>query len=152
MESSLPVPRTIYERAVLLDTSALEAIIDPRDQYHEQAAKCLLELGNLSYPLYVTTLTIIETHRRLLYKPRLDNSKPFRFIESIYDGSINIVRPLEEDEIKAIEYIRRFNNQKVTFADAISMAVMIRFGLRKIFSFDWHFTLLGFQIIPPLFS
>ena len=152
MESSLPVPRTIYERAVLLDTSALEAIIDQRDQYHKNAVRCLHELFDLSYPLYVTTLTISETHRRLLYKPQLDDSKAFQFLESRYDGSVNIVRPLEEDETGAIKYIGRFKDQKVTFADAISMAVMIRLGLRKIFSFDWHFTLLGFQIIPPLFS
>lgn len=149
MRTRLPVPRSIYERAVLFDTCALEAIADPRDQYHKAAAQCLAELRRLAYPFYVTTLTIAETHRRLLYEPHLGNLPALRFLESIYDGSTNIVRPLEEDELRAIEYIKRFEDQKLTFTDTISMAVMNRLGLRKIFSFDWHFTLLGFQVIPP---
>jgi len=144
----LPVPRSIYERAVLFDTCALEAIADPRDQYHKDAARCLAMLEQLAYPFYVTVPTIVETHRRLLHKPRLGILPALRFLESIYDGSINIIRPLEEDEMQAMEYIRRFADQTLTFTDTISMAVMNRLGLRKIFSFDWHFTLLGFQVIP----
>lgn len=148
MHTVLPVPRSIYERAVLFDTCALEAITDPRDQYHETASNCLFEFRRLAYPFYVTTLTIAETHRRLLYKPYLGILSALRFLESVYDGSINIIRPLEEDELQAMEYIRRFKGQKLTVTDTISMAVMKRLGLRKVFSFDWHFTLLGFQVVP----
>ena len=148
MRTVLPVPRSIYERAVLLDTCALEAIADPRDQYHKEAARCLAELKELAYPFYVTIPTIVETHRRLLYKPYLGILPALRFLESIYDGSTNIIRPLEEDEMQAMKYIKRFEDQELTFTDTISMAVMNRLGLRKIFSFDWHFTLLGFQVIP----
>lgn len=152
MDSLLPVPRTIYERAVLFDTGALEAITDRRDQYHQQAIECLFMLRRLSYPLYVTTLTISETYRRLLYKPYVHKQRAFSFLDYIYDGSVNIERPTEEDEVKAIGYVRRFYDQDITFTDAISMAIMIRLGIRKVFSFDRHFALLGFQIIPPLLS
>ncbi len=146
----LPVPRSIYERAVLFDTCALEAIADPRDKYHEAAARCLAGLRWLAYPFYVTTLTIAETHRRLLYKPRLGILPALHFLEGMYDGFADVVRPLEEDELRAMEYIERFGDQTLTFTDTVSMAVMNRLGLRKVFSFDWHFTLLGFQVIPPL--
>jgi predicted nucleic acid-binding protein len=151
MKISLPVPHTIYERAVLLDTSALEAIVDKQDAHNKEATQCLFRLRDLSYPLYITNLTIAETHRRLLYKPQFDNRLSFSFLENIYDGSVNIIRVAEADEVRAISYIERFKDQKLTVTDAVSMAVMIRLGLRKIFSFDWHFTLLGFEIIPPLF-
>jgi predicted nucleic acid-binding protein len=152
MKISLPVPHSIYERAVLLDTSALEAIIDARDRCNKDAIQCLIELRNISYPIYITNLTIAETHRRLLYKPHFDNRLALSFLVNIYDGSVNIVRATEADELKAIGYIERFGDQKLTLTDAVSMAVMIRLRMRKIFSFDWHFRLLGFQIIPPLFS
>lgn len=148
MFTILPVPRSIYERAVLFDTCALEAIADPRDKYHKAATQCLAELKQLAYPFYVTTLTIAETHRRLLYKPHLGILAALRFLESMYDGSSNIVRSLEEDELQAMEYIKRFDDQTLTFTDTTNMAVMNRLGLRKVFSFDWHFTLLGFQVIP----
>ena len=150
MRTVLPVPRSIYERAVLFDTCALEGIGDPKDKYHKAAVQCLAELRQRAYPFYVTTLTIAETQRRLLYKPHLGILPALHFLKSVYDGSTNIVRPLEEDELRAIEYIERFGDQTLTFTDTISMAVMNRLGLRKIFSFDWHFTLLGFQVIPPL--
>jgi predicted nucleic acid-binding protein len=146
----LPVPRSIYERAVLFDTCALEAIADPRDKYHGPASQCLSEFRRLAYPFYVTTLTIAETHRRLLYKPHLGILSALRFLEGVYDGSTNIVRPLEEDELQAVQYIKRFKDHKLTITDTISMAVMKRLGLRKVFSFDWHFTLLGFQVTPLL--
>jgi predicted nucleic acid-binding protein len=47
-----------------------------------------------------------------------------------------------------MEYVKRFSDQKLTFTDTVNMAVMRRLGLRKVFSFDWHFGLLGFQVIP----
>ncbi|MBM4458457.1 MAG: hypothetical protein FJ011_11925 [Chloroflexi bacterium] len=55
------VPNTIYERAILLDTGALEAIADPKDQYHRSAVRCRAELLELAYPLYITTLTTIAS-------------------------------------------------------------------------------------------
>jgi predicted nucleic acid-binding protein len=148
MNLALPVPHSIYERAVLFDSSALKAILDPADQYHQEATQCLTSLRELAYPLFATNLTIAETHRRLLYKPRLGGRQAFDLLEAIYDGSTNIIRPLVEDEIQAIEYIKRFEDQTLSFTDAVNMAVMVRMGLRNVFSFDWHFTLLGFLVLP----
>jgi len=143
-----PVPRTIYERAVLFDTGALEAIVDSRDRYHTQAAQCLERLKTLAYPFYVTPLIIAETQRRLLYKPELGIPVATRFLEGMYEGFAQIIRSNEEDERQALVYIQRYADQKLTLTDAVSMAVMKRLGLRYVFSFDWHFTLLGFQMLP----
>jgi predicted nucleic acid-binding protein len=152
MGAVLRVPKTIYERAILLDTGALEAIADPKDQYHGSAVRYRAELLELAYPLYITTLTIAETHRRLLYQPHLGYPQALNFLQNVYDGSTNIVRPLEEDELRAMEYVKQFSDQKLTFTDTINMAVMRRLGLRKVFSFDWHFGLLGFQVVPPFYD
>jgi predicted nucleic acid-binding protein len=147
---ALPVPETIYERAVLFDTGALVAITDSRDQYHDRAVACLGELRQLAYPWYITTLTIAETHRRLLYRSHLGMLSALDFLESIYEGSVNIARSTEADARQAMEYIKRFDDQDLTFTDAINMAVTKRLGLRRVFAFDWHFTLLGFLVIPPI--
>ena len=150
MMQELPVPRSLYQRAVLLDTGAWVAIADVRDQYHRPAARCLVKLRELAYPLYVTVLSIAETYRLLLYKRHLGYAHARRFLESIYDGSVNIIRATEQDEQRAIVYIERYKDQRITFTDAINMAAMSRKGLGKVFSFDQHFRLLGFQTIPPL--
>ena len=148
MKATLPVLSSIYERAVFFDTSALEAVADPQDQYHQAAAECLAALHKANYPFNATILTVAETHRRLLYKRKLGIRPALRFLEAMYDGSTNIIGLAEEDAQQALEYVRRFKDQDLTFTDTINMAVMCRVGLRTVFSFDWHFTLLGFQKIP----
>lgn len=148
--SLLPVPQSIYERAVLFDTCALLAIFDPRDQYRGDALLLFRKLIKHSYPLYITSQTIAETQRRILYTSHLGYPKAINFLEFIYDESINIIRPSEQDELQAIEYIRRYNDQSLSLTDAINMAVMKRMGIMRVFTFDRHFTLLGFQAIPPL--
>jgi len=149
MDTALRVPKSLYEQAILLDTGAVEALADSKDQYHQSAVHCRADLLELTYPLFITTLTIAEAHRRLLYKAHLGHRQALNFLDDIYGGSVHIIRPFAEDELQAREYIRRFSDQKLTFTDTVNMAVMRRIGLLKVFSFDWHFGLLGFQVIPP---
>jgi predicted nucleic acid-binding protein len=44
--------------------------------------------------------------------------------------------------------LHKYSDKDLTYTDAINMAVMIRIGLKNVFAFDWHFTLLGFQVFP----
>lgn len=127
-----PFPQSIFDRSVLFDTCALEAIFDSRDQYHLQAADCLKGLsGQPPNFFYVTILTIAETHRRLRYKSTIGYDQALRFLISMYDGSMNIIRPGEEDEREAMELIERYQDQDLSFTDVVNMAVMKRLGIRK---------------------
>lgn len=143
-----PVAPLVYARATLLDSSALIAILDPRERSHTEVRECLELLGRRRDALYVSTFVIAETHRRLLYKPHVGRGKALEFLKDIFDGSYNIVRPTSEDEKRAFTLLERFSDQDVTFTDASSMAIMLRMGLRKVLTLDWHFTLLGFQTVP----
>jgi uncharacterized protein len=142
-------PRTIYARAILFDTGAWEAILDKRDQNHEAAIQCFEKLRTQSPSFfYCTTLTIAETHRRLLHKKRLGYRTAQEFLEKVFSGGTNVIRSGEDDEKAALELLKRFHDQNLTFTDAISMAVMKRIGILSVFTFDRHFSLLGFQVIP----
>lgn len=148
MPQELPVPRSIYERAVLFDTSAFEAILNPSDKYHTDAINFHKKIRVSRYPLYSTNLTVAETQRRLLYNDSLGIEGATNFIHKVYNGLVRIIRPTKEDELRALEYIEKYSDQTITFTDAVSMAVMYRIGIRKVFTFDWHFTLLGFLCMP----
>ena len=37
------------------------------------------------------------------------------------------------------EIIYKYDDQKISIADSVSMAVMLRFGIYKILTFDFHF-------------
>lgn len=148
MTDAQRVPRDFFERAILIDCSALYAMQDQRDAHHGDAVTCLTQVQVSGFPVFLSTGTIYETHRLTLFK--LGVGVALRFLESVYDGSVNIERIREEDERDARQLLRRFSDQEISYADAINFAIMKRMGIRKAFAFDWHYRLLGFVTVPPL--
>jgi predicted nucleic acid-binding protein len=69
-------------------------------------------------------------------------------MQGIYDSEdMRIERSSRRDEVKAIEFFRKFADQKVSFTDCLSFAIMNRVGLKEVFTFDRHFGLAGFNLI-----
>jgi predicted nucleic acid-binding protein len=52
------------------------------------------------------------------------------------------------DEIFARGLLAKYDDQRLSFHDALCAAVMFREGIFKIFSFDRDFWLFGFQVLP----
>lgn len=145
----LVVPRCIFERAVLIDTSALYALVDTEDNNHLQAVDCLDRIAQFHFPIWTTNFTLVECHHRILQ--RLGIRAGLLFLENIYDGGVTIERALGIDEQQARNYLQRFSDQNISYIDGISFAVMKRLGIGKAFAFDWHFRLLGFVTMPPFY-
>jgi len=148
-ERQQTVPKSIFERAIFLDTSALYALVDPRDGNYHEAADCLRLLAQLHLPVWVTNFTIVETYRRVLQS--FGPGKALPFLGYVCDGGVNVERALQVDEEQARVYLGKFNDQDISYTDAISFAVMKRLGIGKAFAFDWHFRLIGFTTVPPLY-
>ena len=129
--------RSVFERAVLIDTSALYALADEKDDRHDQSTQCLRLIAQFHLPVWVTNFIIAETHRLILHN--LGITMGLSFLENIYDGSITVERAFEIDEQQATNYLRRFADQSISYTDATSYAIMKRLGIGKAFSFDWHF-------------
>jgi predicted nucleic acid-binding protein len=66
----------------------------------------------------------------------------------IYDGTIPILRLIEQDEQEAKRILIKFSDQRFSMFDAINFSVMKRVGIGKAFSFDAHFQIFGFEKIP----
>jgi uncharacterized protein len=70
--------------------------------------------------------------------------------ELIYASSaFEIIHTSREDELEAIRYFRKYADQKVSFTDCISFAIMKRHRIRTAFSFDRHFSIAGFHLLEP---
>ena len=138
----------VYSRATLLDSSALVALLDPRETRHSDVQQQLSALLSSADALFVSSFVIAETYRRLLYKRNVSKDVPLGFICDVFSGSFNVVRPIEDDETEAVGILKRFRDQQLSFTDAVSMAIMKRLGLLKVLTLDWHFTLMGFETIP----
>ena len=55
---------------------------------------------------------------------------------------------MREDELKAIDLFEKYSNLEVSYTDCISFVLMSKNRIKRVFSFDKHFELAGFKIIP----
>ena len=128
-----------------MDSSAYIGFVERR----LDALTCSTSLRSRRFPRYVTSLVIAETHRRLLFDHGYEAAD--RFLAATYGGEAIVVRPTQVDEVQAVRLIRKYSDLRLTFCDAISMAVMLRLGILRAFTYDRaHFWAVGFITVPPL--
>ncbi len=132
---------------IFIDTGAFLGRYLPDDQYHAPALAGWKQLTEQRLSCCTSTLVINETitllARRADYafaaeKARLINAS----------GALRILRPTAPDEIAAITWLEKFADQRVSFTDAISFALLKRHRITRVFTFDRHFELAGFQGLP----
>jgi len=92
---------------------------------------------------YVLDETATLIARRIGYKFAA------QVLRSLYTSSrLEILRPTEEIELRALELFGKYADQKVSFTDCVSFALMQAHHLKRAFSFDRHFDLPGFIRLP----
>ena len=133
---------------MLLDTGPLISLYDAKDNRGERINAIMQQMQRLKYPVCITLLTIAETQRRILYD--IGYKRALEFLKAINDGSVHILEIEKKDIIDAIDVIERYSDQKISCTDAVSMAVMKRIGIQKVLSYDWHFGLLNFSVLPAV--
>jgi predicted nucleic acid-binding protein len=129
---------------VLVDTSAVYALLDRSDSCHASAKKSLESFKRSRSEPLLTNFIVAECHALAL--ARLGASVARAWLVS---NAWAIERVTEEDEAKAKAIIRKYVDKTFSYADATSFAVMERLGLRTAFAFDPHFRQYGFEIIGP---
>ena len=140
------IGRTIFEKAAMLDTGPLVSLYDSKDKRGSIIDGILKAIQKNNYPIYVSIVTIAETHKRILYD--VGYVRASEFLTTITSGEVNIIEIYEADINDAASIIKRYNDQDIPFADAITMAIMKRVGIRKVLSYDRHFWLLNFKMLP----
>lgn len=132
---------------VFLDTSGWIAAVVPGQSLHEQAREAYAGAIRRGARIVTTSLVIAEAHALLL---RLrGRSEALAQIDAIRaDITHVIIRPDAELEAAAIDrWIRRFDDQKFSFCDAISFELMHRYGIKEALAIDRHFAAAGFAIV-----
>jgi len=127
---------------VLVDTSAVYALLDRTDSCHAMARDCLEKLKSIRSEPLLTNFIVAESHALSL--ARLGSTVAH---EWLLRNVWAVERVTEDDEAKAKEIIRKYTDKRFSYTDATSVAVMERLGLRTAFAFDPHFRQYGFQII-----
>jgi len=130
---------------VFLDTAALVAILNKSDQYHIQAVKTLSALLEVKSRFITTTYVFAETVTRILRRVSHEKAAAAG-VRLREEKSIEIVSPGTEAIDEAWRIFIKYNDQNFSFVDCVSFAVMHQYSLTRAFTFDRHFTVMGFRL------
>ena len=68
---------------------------------------------------------------------------------SLYSSQVlQILRPVLDDELTAVQFLEKYADQKVGFTDCVSFVLMKRERIKRVFTFDRHFGYAEFEIVP----
>jgi len=127
---------------LLVDTSAVYALIDRDDTYHRKAVTLLRSVPRRGLTPLLTNFIMAESHALLLSRLGAEIARDW-LLRQIWP----VERITPEDEEKAREIIRRYSDKSFSYTDATSFAVMERLGIKEAFAFDPHFRQYGLKLL-----
>lgn len=134
-------------RELFVDTSAWIAVSDLRDKYHQVARPEYNQLISSSRTFVTTNLVIAETY--IIIRRTGGYRLAIRFLRSLHDSPrLQKVYSDASLESKAEEMLVEHSDQDFSYADAVSFAAMRERGILDAFTFDSHFAIMGFQMLP----
>ena len=127
---------------VLVDTSAVFALLDRGDANHRAARRTLKALSTRRVEPLLTNFIVAESHALLL--ARLGGDVARRWL---LGNAWPVEWVAEADEERARRIIAQHVDKTFSYVDATSFAVMERRGIRTAFAFDPHFRQFGYQAV-----
>jgi predicted nucleic acid-binding protein len=137
----------LKNEAVFVDTSAWFSLLSKSEKDHEKIKNIYQALLKNNNTLVISNHILGETFTLIRYKIK-NNNLPFKFIELI-NKSIMIRKIFIEakTEKKAIKILENYKDQRFSYVDATSFAIMNKLELKYALSLDTRFATAGF-IIP----
>ena len=134
------------DSAVFVDTSALIALLDPRDQWHARIRAYFDEPEQASR--YVTSNLVLSEFltffsRRARLKAALDCH-----LELLKDPKLKIVWMNPALQQEAAVLLEKSADQKLSFTDAASFIIMKQGKITHALAFDADFSKAGFTTVP----
>ena len=131
---------------VYLDSSLFKALVDQDDDFHPQAQKIWHSLLSGEFKLITSNYILDETYTLIRTKCGLDKVRKLRIILSEYADKVSLMRVTVQDEAQAWTWF--WNDWKhLSYTDCVSFALMKRLNLKRVATFDQHFSRAGFQIV-----
>jgi uncharacterized protein len=134
---------------LFVDAGGWIALANADDQYHVRAAVAYPTFLRDYRRLLTTTLVVAETFIAL--RLGLGHGAAVRFLDLLEASPrihrVPVERALEEE---AEQLLRRFHDQRFSYADGVSFAVMRSLAVTDAFAFDHHFSTAGFVRVPAV--
>lgn len=132
--------------AAFVDSGAWIALALSRDPLHAQARERWDDLHQAGAKLHTSVPVVIETFTFLERNTNRDVALCWK--DSIYKpGTAKILACELGDLERSWEYFRRKDLYKLSAVDATSFVIMKRARIRLAFTFDQHFSVVGFRLV-----
>ena len=127
---------------VLVDTSAVYALIDKADAHHANARRGLERMRSQKDTPILTNFILGECHALLLARLGPETARKW-LLRTVWP----VERVTPEDEAAAKDIVRTHTDKSYSYVDATSFAVLERLRIRAVLAFDRHFRQFGVKLI-----
>ncbi|MBI4518992.1 MAG: PIN domain-containing protein [Deltaproteobacteria bacterium] len=132
----------------LVDSGAWIALVRAKDQHHEAADRLFRLAIRQHTRLFTTNLIVAEVHRFILFHM---GSQPASLVLDRINASplLSVEFTTAAHHRKARQWLARFPDQRLTYTDAMSFAVMEANRCTTAMGFDHDFEAAGFSLWRP---
>ncbi|CEP68351.1 PIN domain [Moorella glycerini] len=123
---------------VLVDSSAIAALILRNDQRHTEAIKTLRYLTEKGAVLILSNFIVAETYNLIAAR-----AYPAKAREWLLTNNWPVERVSAHDEREARRILEKYADKDFSYTDATSFALMARFSFDLAFTYDRHFIQYG---------
>jgi len=128
---------------IFVDTLFVVALINQRDQYHQQASELADQFEG--HPLLVTDAVLLEIGNALA---RNYKQEAVAIIEQFFaSDEVEIVRLSPQLFEQAFAIYSTYQDKEWSLVDCVSFVVMREAGVSQALTFDRHFIQAGFQAL-----
>jgi uncharacterized protein len=135
------------KKVIFIDTGAFLGRYIAKDERHHQAMLSWSVLEKSKERLFTSNFVLDETFtllgRRTGYAFAAARARAI-----LSSTAITILRPTQRDEIEAVKLFEKYADQSASYTDCISFVLMRSNRIGRAFSFDRHFEMAGFEILP----
>lgn len=132
-------------RSLFIDSDVLIGLHYVHDASHKAATELFSRILLSNYNSYLSLNVMLETLTVISQRV----SKPFavELLHEFRSGKYTVVHPDDELIASAEDIFRTIRSKNVSYSDCMSFAIMKRFGIKWVLSFDEHFKKQGFKRI-----
>jgi predicted nucleic acid-binding protein len=135
-------------QAVFVDTSAWYALVDAGDNFHTPATAAYARLLKTQSMLVTTNLILAESHALILRW--VNQTAALEFLARVRKSAqVDIVYATAELDAWAEVLLHQYNDHDFSLTDAVSFITMRARQITDAFTFDHHFRVAGFTLLPP---
>ncbi len=131
---------------IFIDTGAYLGRYLSNDQHHPQAVSYWKKIQEKNERCFTSNFVLDETFTLLGRRAGYDFA--VQRANNIYASKVlTILRPNQNDELKAISFFNKYADHSISFTDCVSFVLMNKEKIKRVFAFDNHFEWAGFNLL-----